>query len=129
MVVRTQSKGREITGLQVGAHNVRRYFPKDTAVIELELDHLQIQCCSRPDFWQDQPEISDPRLGAWLESKNFHERPSRDPVPLAMIPNGKNSFRLRPIALKNHARLPAGIRPLQSRRLKFRAHRSDSAPL
>ena len=28
MVVRTQSKGREITGLQVGAHNVRRYFPK-----------------------------------------------------------------------------------------------------
>lgn len=100
MVVRTQSKGREITGLEVGVHNVRRYFPKGTAVIELQLDHLQIQCGLTPGFWQDQPEISDPRLGAWLESKNFHERPSRDPVPLAMIPAGKNSFRLRPIGFK-----------------------------
>ena len=104
MVVRTQSKGREITGLQVGASNVRRYFPKDTATIELELDHLQIQCSLGPDFWQGQPEIHDPRLGAWLESKQFHERPSRDPVPLAMIPNGKNSFRLRPIKLEHSAR-------------------------
>jgi hypothetical protein len=95
MVVRTQSTGLEIIGLQVGANNVRRYFPKDAVVIELELDHLQIQCCLGPDFWQDQPEIHDPRLSAWLESKNFHERPSRSPVPLAMIPNGKNSFRLR----------------------------------
>jgi hypothetical protein len=104
MVVRTQSKGREITGLQVGANNVRRYFPKGTEMIELELDHLQIRCCLGPDFWQDQPEIEDPRLGAWLESKNLRERPSRDPVPLAMIPNGKNSFRLLPIALKSQAR-------------------------
>ena len=77
---------------------MRRYIPKGTAAIELQLDHLQIQCWLTPAFWQDQPEISDRRLGAWLESKNFHERPSHDPVPLAMIPNGKNSFRLRPIA-------------------------------
>jgi hypothetical protein len=86
----------------VGAHNVRRYFPKGTSIIELELDHLRIQCCLDPDFWQDQPGIQDPRLGAWLESKNFHLRPSPDPVPLAMIPNGKNSFRLRPIASRKH---------------------------
>jgi hypothetical protein len=99
MVVKTQSRGCEITGLQVGVDNVRRYFPRDTAVIELQLDHLQIQCCLEPDFWQGQPEINDPRLGAWLESKNLHERPCRTPVPLAMIPNGKNSFRLRPISL------------------------------
>jgi hypothetical protein len=104
MVVRTQSKGREITGLQVGADNVRRYFPKGTAVIELELDHLQIQCRLGPDFWHDQPEIQDPRLGAWLESKNFHERPRRDFIPLAMIPSGKNSFRLRPLALNRQVR-------------------------
>jgi hypothetical protein len=102
MVVRTQNKGCAITGLQVGANNVRRYFSKDTAVIELQLDHLQIQCALRPDFWQDQPEIHDPRLGAWLESKNFHERPSRAPVPLAMIPSGKNCFRLRPISMNGH---------------------------
>jgi len=99
MVVRTQSRGCEITGLQVGEDNVRRYFPIDTAVIELQLDHLQIQCRLEPEFWRGQPEINDPRLGAWLESKNLHERPSRTPVALAMIPNGKNSFRLRPISL------------------------------
>jgi hypothetical protein len=97
MVVRTQSKGCAITGLEVGAENVRRYFPRDTAVVELELDHLRIQCWLGPEFFEDHPEICDPRLGAWLESKNFKDRPSRDPVPLAMIPNGKNSFRLRPI--------------------------------
>ena len=104
MVVKTQSRGCEIIGLQVGANNVRRYFPKDVAVVELELDHLQIQCCLEPEFWLDQPEIQDPRLGAWLESKNLRERPSREPVPLAMIPNGKHSFRLRPIRLKDRRR-------------------------
>ncbi len=101
MVVRTQSKGCEITGLQVGANNVRRYFPKARRSSSLQLDHLRIQCWLGPEFWLDQPEINDPRLGAWLESKNFHERPSRDPVPLAMIPNGNNSFRLRPIVRCN----------------------------
>ena len=104
MLVRTQSKGREITGLQVGANNVRRYFPKDAVVIEIQLDHLRIQCWLGPEFWQDQPEISDPRLGAWLQSKNFHERPSRDPVPLAMIPAGKSSFRLMPLTMDSHVR-------------------------
>ena len=104
MVVRTQTKGREITGLEVGIHNVRRYFPQDTAVIELELDHLQIQCCLGPSFWLDHPQIQDPRLSAWLESKNFHQRPSSGPIPLAMIPNGNNSFRLRPILLNGRSR-------------------------
>ena len=111
MLVRTQSKGREITGLQVGANNVRRYFPKDAVVIEIQLDHLRIQCWLGPEFWQDHPEISDPRLGAWLQSKNFHERPSRDPVPLAMIPNGSNSFQLRPISLKGQTQTRAASDP------------------
>lgn len=114
MVVRTQSKGREIIGLQVGANNVRRYFSKDTATIELELDHLQIQCCLGPEFWQDQPEIQDPRLGAWLESKNLRERPSREPVPLALIPNGKNSFRLRPIRMKERRRNQSASDPFNA---------------
>ncbi len=98
MVVKTQRKGRSVTGLHVGANNVKRYFPKDTSVIELQLDHLQIQCGLDPDFWRDQPEIHDPRLCAWLESKHLHAKPGRTPVPLAMIPAGKNSFRLQPVA-------------------------------
>jgi hypothetical protein len=81
----------------VGASNVRRYFPKDISVIELQLDHLHIQCGLNPGFWQDEPEINDPRLCAWLESKNFHTRPDRSPVPLVMIPSGKNSFKLQPV--------------------------------
>ena len=51
MVVKTQSKGRGVVGLHVGTNNVRRYFPKNVSSIELLLDHLQIECGLKPDFW------------------------------------------------------------------------------
>jgi hypothetical protein len=105
MVVKTQCKGRGLTGLHVGASNVRRYFPKDISVIELQLDHLQIQCGLEPGFWGDQPEIHDPRLCAWLESKNSSFMPDRTPVPMDLIPSGKNSFELRPIRMNGQAKL------------------------
>jgi hypothetical protein len=105
MVVKTQSKGRGLTGLHVGALNVRRYFPRNISVIELELDHLQIQCGLDPEFWRDEPEIYDPRLCAWLESKNFHTRPDRTPVPLVMVPSGKNSFKLQLARLNGQEKL------------------------
>jgi hypothetical protein len=102
MVVKTRSKGLGVTGLHVGADNVRRYFPKHVAVIELQLDHLQIQCGLTPGFWQGEPEINDPRLCAWLESKHMHGKRDRAPIPLAMIPSGENSFRLQPVSLNEH---------------------------
>lgn len=92
-------------GLQVGATNARRYFSKDTSVIELQLDHLQISCGLGPGFWDGRPEIRDPRLCAWLELKNFHGKVGDSPVPLAMIPSGKNSFRLQPLSLRGHSRM------------------------
>jgi hypothetical protein len=98
----------------VGECNVRRYFPKVIETIDLELDHLQIQCGLAPDFWQGQPEIYDPRLCAWLESKNLHDRLSRSPIPLAMIPAGKNCFKLRPIAPNGHSKqrlAPSPVNP------------------
>jgi len=95
MVVKTQSKGPGVTGLHVGTSNVRRYFPKGTSYIDLQLDHLNIRCGLKPDFWQDEPDIYDPRLGAWLEAKQLHRAPGRVSVPLAMIPAGKDSFRLQ----------------------------------
>ncbi|HMD77309.1 MAG TPA: hypothetical protein VKG86_08035 [Terracidiphilus sp.] len=104
MVVKTHSKGYGATGLRVGVRNVRRYFPKSIAVIELQLDHLRIQCGLGPDFWRGQPEIHDPRLCAWLESKHLHDKPNRTPVPLAMIPEGENSFRLQPVPVNGHVR-------------------------
>lgn len=98
MVVKAQSKGRGLSGLHVGMDNVRRYFPKNVSTIELQLDHLRIQCGLAPDFWQGQPEIYDPRLCAWLETKHMHGNRGRTPVPLAMIPSGDNSFRLQPVS-------------------------------
>jgi hypothetical protein len=98
MVVKIQSKGRGITGLNVGTSNVKRYFPRGVSSVELQLDHLQIQCDLAPAFWQGQPEIYDPRLCAWLESKHLSGNPGRPPLPLALIPAGKNAFRLRPVA-------------------------------
>ena len=100
MVVKTQSKGRGNTGLNVGANNVQRYFPRGVHSVELQLDHLQIRCDLKPDFGQGQPEIYDPRLCAWLESKHLCANPGKAPVPLALIPEGKNSFRLKPVALR-----------------------------
>ncbi len=99
MVVRTHCAGREVVGLYVGARNVRRKFPKDIQSIELVLGHLHIHCELPPEFWHGQPEIRDPRLCDWLESKIFHGRVRRTPVPLAMLPTGKNTFRLQTIKL------------------------------
>lgn len=104
MVVKTQSKGRGVTGLHVGVNNVRRYFPKSISSIELVLDHLQIECGLKPAFWQGEPEIFDPRLCAWLESRHMHAKADRASVPMAMIPEGKNSFRLQPIRLSGQVR-------------------------
>ena len=110
MVVKTQSKGRGITGLHVGANNVRRYFPKQISSIDLQLDNLQIQCGLKPGFWQGEPEIFDPRLCAWLESRHMHAQLDRTSIPLAMIPEGKNSFRLQPVRPNGQVRgkLPPG---------------------
>jgi hypothetical protein len=95
MVVKTQCKGDKVTGLFVGALNARRYFPKDLAAIELQLDHLRIECCLSPDFWSGLPEIHDRRLCIWLELKQF-QTSSRASIPLTMIPAGPNSFKLEP---------------------------------
>jgi hypothetical protein len=105
IVVKTQSRGREVLGLQVGASNARRYFSKDMSVIELQLDHLQIQCGLGPEFWSGHPEIHDRRLCAWLEQKNFHGKVGDSPLPLALIPSGKNSFRLQPITTRPQSKM------------------------
>lgn len=97
MVVKTQLRGGEVTGLHVGAGNVRRYFPKRVRVIELQLDHLQIQCGLSPDFWNGQPEICDPRLCVWLDSKVVHKMGGGKQIKLAMTPAGKSIFRLRSV--------------------------------
>lgn len=98
MVVKAQYDGCRISGLYVGVNNVRRYFSKRISAVEFQLDHLRIECWLAPRFWEGQPEIHDPRLCEWLDSKNLHQKPCHAAVPLAMIPSGKNSFKLASIS-------------------------------
>jgi hypothetical protein len=112
MVVKTRNLGHGLTGLHVGASNVRRYFPKDSSVIELQLDHLQIQCGLEPNFWQDQPEILDRRLGAWLESKRLKGKANQSSILLAMIPSGKNAFRLQPVSSSDQVKVQPSSGPI-----------------
>jgi hypothetical protein len=97
MVVKTQCIGPLLIGLEVGTSNANRYFPRDAAEVELELDHLRIQCWLSHEFWSGRAEILDPRLSAWLEQKGMRGRAGGPSTPLSMIPSGKNSYRLQPI--------------------------------
>lgn len=99
MVVRTQCHGCKVTGLYIGAKNVRRNFPRDTAAVEFELGHLHIHCQLAPGFWQGQPEICDKRLCEWLDFKLYRERKRRTPLPLMLVQAGRNAYHLRPIVL------------------------------
>ena len=107
MVVRTQSDGRTVTGLYIGPRNARRNFPRHIQSIELQIGHLHIQCKLAPEFWKAQPEIRDPRLCEWLEARIFHHRTCRIPIPIAMVPSGRNAYRLYPFPLP-----PASIHQL-----------------
>jgi len=100
MVVKTQLRGGEVTGLHVGARNVRRYFPKGVRVMELKLGDLQIQCGLPADFWNGNPEIRDPRLCDWLDFKVIHRMGERKQVKLAMMPAGESIFRLCSVGQK-----------------------------
>lgn len=103
MVVTSQCCGRRVTGILVGESDVERYFPKTLKEIELQLDHLRIECGLGPHFWNGKPEISDPRLCLWLESKHRNGNGCRRPTHLAMIPSGANSFIVGPAHLNENA--------------------------
>jgi len=111
MVVKTQNNGREVLGLRVGAANARRYFPRSMGAVELLLGDLRIQCQLTPAFWKGQPEIHDPRLGAWLTHKVSRERFNRKPIPMAMEHAGGNAFSLQSVsfATKRGARMAASM--------------------
>lgn len=96
MVVRTQSRGRAVSGLRVEAEDVERYFPRTVTDIELHLGELRIHCALAPGFWNGRAQISDHRLCEWLEFKAFHGRPCRVPLSLEMTPIGSGSFKLEP---------------------------------
>jgi hypothetical protein len=95
MIVKMQERGQGVTGLRIGARNVQRYFTKSVPTVDLDLDSVQIQCELGQAFWQDQPEIIDPRLCSWLTVKNTKSKVDGNKVVLLMLPAGRNSFRLQ----------------------------------
>jgi hypothetical protein len=99
MVVTLLYRGLRITGIHVGRENALRHFTSGSTSVELQMDHLAILCSLGPRFWEDRPEIQDPRLCLWLESK-FHQRGTGVSAPhLALVPSGPNSFRITSLAL------------------------------
>ena len=94
MLVKSQCNGNKVTGLYVGETNVRRYFPKDVKAINLKLDHLLIECGLATRFWDGEPEIRDPRLCLWLESKQSRQSNLRSSLPFSMTPTGDGTFSL-----------------------------------
>lgn len=99
MVVRTIGRGRDVTGLFVGPENARRFFPRKSRHIELQLGHLHIYCDLQPEFWDGRPEICDARLADWLFSRIFHGKSHRSPVPLTLEPVGHSIFRVHPFTV------------------------------
>jgi hypothetical protein len=111
MIVTVQYQGEHVTGLRVGSGDVRKYFSKRIQDVELHMGDLAICCPLSPGFWHDRPELHDPRISVWLESKNLRGKRNSAEIRLAMVPSGKNSFRLNPIPLSAHSQ---GIEPMSS---------------
>ena len=119
MVVRTLGQGREVTGIYIGEQNARRYFPRQAPHVELHLGHLHIHCDLPPEFWTNRPEIRDARLAGWLQARFFHGKKHVAPVPLNLVPQGNNIFRVQPFtqppismgAMTHIGPLPAVHRP------------------
>jgi hypothetical protein len=98
MFVTTYRDQSDRTGLRIGKANARRYFRRRCPSIELRLDDLQIQCTLKPDFWNDRPDIEDPRLSEWLKFKADRTSSGREPMPLTLEPAGAGKFVLLPQA-------------------------------
>jgi hypothetical protein len=119
MMVRTLGKGRDVAGIFIGAQNARRYFAREAPHVELHLGHLHIHCDLPPQFWDGHPEIRDARLADWLSARFFHGKKDGAPVPLNLVPHGKNVFRVQPFtpppasmnAMTRIGPLPAAHRP------------------
>jgi hypothetical protein len=95
MLVSMQSDGHSITGIRMGMSDARRFFPQGLRSVDLELDHLRIQCDVRATESLDRAEISDPRLTAWLNEKLYWQKLPRTPVSAELVKSGKCAYRLK----------------------------------
>ena len=98
MIATMQTQGGSITGICIGSSDAAGDSLDGVQSIDLELDHLCIQCDLHMDFWLDRAEISDPRLGAWLEEKFYWQKIPASPVSVEMVRTG-DAYRLQLLPL------------------------------
>lgn len=108
MIVRMQSNGHSITGIQIPISDAHRLFPGGLNSIELELDHLRIRCDLLDRFWLGEMEISDRRLAAWLEEKFYWQKDPKDLESIEMVEDG-DSYRLQLLHSENPAHRGFGL--------------------
>jgi hypothetical protein len=97
MVVTMQSEGHAIVGIRIGMAEARRFFGRGLHSIDLELDHLRINCDVRANSRLHRAEISDPRLTAWLEEKFYWRKLPSIPLSVELVKKGESySLQLRP---------------------------------
>jgi len=107
MVVQTRRRDGRFIGIQIGAENVRRFFPPAHSIIELLLGHLHIYCKLEPEFWKGQPHIDDPRLADWLEAQCHRNRKPGSSVSLVMTSAGQDCFRIEIVRAAPQPETPA----------------------
>jgi hypothetical protein len=113
LIVSAETRHGTVTALRIGIGNALRYFPRDKSVIELQLDHLGIQCVLPADFWTARPVISDRRLCVWLQAKRHGS--GKSSLSLHMEPKGNNLFQLKPSLMSPRGRgKPPVARRLES---------------
>ena len=93
MLVTIRNSGHSIAGIRIGSSDACHFFPSALKSIDIELDHLRIQCDLHTDVWHGR-EISDPRLAAWLEEKFYWRKQPTAPLRLEMVKTG-GSYRLQ----------------------------------
>lgn len=110
-------------GLHVGSVNVEQYFSSQMESVELQLDHLCIECALEPSFWGDRPEIHDMRLSIWLEAKRSSGKIAATPASMAMIPIGPHVFRLQVMSKEEASQqLPSPVIAFDRRKRSIAHH-------
>ena len=98
----------DVTGLHVGASNVRRYFPRNARLSSCIWIISRYSVGSGLTFRRTSPRFSTRDL-CMVGVQDYHTRADHAPIPLAMIPAGKNSFRIRPVSFNEETQHPAPL--------------------
>ena len=81
-------------GIRVGKENAQKWFSKEWANIEVEIDGHFHTFSLTPTFWTTCPEFRGGIIHRWLEKQGLLSWPKRNPPKFELIPLDGNKFRL-----------------------------------